>query len=640
MALSLNMCVFAQVKEFQSKNKKAIKHFNAGKTAYESRNDEVAIVELKKAINADALFIDPYIILGTIYFDGKDFKSAIEYFEKALEINPRYTSSLYYTLGLALLKTGQYEKALESYKALLAFGKLHPDMEKLAKKEMVTCEFGALAVKSPVPFNPINLAGSINTAEHEYFPAITADEQTLLFTRNRRDEKAMQGSQEDFYISFKDQGKWLPSFNMGPPINTIMNEGAPTLSADGQILIFTACDMYGEYGPGRKGYGSCDIFYSKKNGENWSKPLNMGQPINSSKWESQPSFSSDGKSLYFTSSRNGGLGEADIWMSQIKENGTWTNPVNLGSKINTPEKEESVFIHPDNQTLYFSSNGHPGMGGMDLYVSRKDKNGDWGPAVNLGFPINTFKDENSLLVGASGDIAYFASDREGGFGGLDIYSFEMPDQHKPLMVTYFKGIVFDSQTKKPLEAMFELIDLETGQLVVESFSNPGNGEFLVSLPIHKNYALNVSKGGYLFYSENFSLKEKGTLTKPAKKDIPLHSIKEGEIVVLKNVFFETASSELKDESKVELNKLVTFMVKNPGIKIEIGGHTDNVGDKKSNIALSDGRGKAVYNFLVTNNVSSDRLSYKGYSDTMPVADNTTPEGRALNRRTEFKVISK
>ena len=639
LLFSLNYCA-AQVRELQSSNKKALKYFNSGKNAYESRNDELAIIDLKKSIEADPNFIDPYIILGTIYYDLKNFNTAIEYFTKAISINPRYTSTLYYSLGSALLKLGEYDQALQAYNDFFAFGKAHPELEKIARRDLINCEFGAKAVKMPVPFNPVNLGASINTDEHEYFPAITADEQTLLFTRNRRDDTSVKGSQEDFYISTKEEEKWKSAFNMGLPINTPMNEGAPTLSADGNTLIFTACEVYNEYGPGRNGFGSCDIFYARKNGSNWSRPANMGQPINTAKWESQPSFSSDGKTIYFVSSRMGGLGDADIWMSQLTEEGTWGNPVNIGAKVNTEGKEESVFIHSDNQTLYFASNGHPGMGGMDLYISKMGENGEWETPVNLGFPINTFRDENSLLVGASGEVAYFASDREGGAGGLDIYSFEMPAQHRPLLVTYMKGKVYDSQSKKPLEAMFELIDLETGKVIVESFSNPGNGEFLVSLPVNKDYALNVSKNGYLFYSENFALKEKGTVTRPTKKDIPLQAIKEGEVVVLKNVFFETASAGLKEESKVELNKLVTFLVKNPGIKIEIGGHTDNVGDKKSNITLSNSRGKSVYDYLVKNNISSDRLSYKGYGDAIPVANNDTPEGRAQNRRTEFKVVAK
>jgi outer membrane protein OmpA-like peptidoglycan-associated protein/tetratricopeptide (TPR) repeat protein len=631
----------AQTKELQSKNKKALKHFEAGKALYEGRNDEKAIVELKKAIAVDPEFIDPYIMLGDIAQFSQDFKSAAAYFKKAIEINPKYSSTLYYALGTSLMALGEYEDGLTNFKILLQFGRLHPDVEKKAKKNIKNCEFAITAIKNPVPFNPTNLGALVNSDEHEYFPAITADEQMLLFTRNRRNENDPQkSSQEDFYISIKENGVWQKSFNMGPPINTPMNEGAPTLSADGQTLIFTACEAFGDYGAGRKGYGSCDIFFSRKSGNNWSKPQNIGAPINTSKWESQPSFSSDGRSLYFVSSRPGGMGDSDIWMSKLNEDGSWTQPENLGINVNTPDKEESVFIHPDNQTLYFSSNGHPGMGGLDLYMSKRNPDGTWGPAINLGYPINTNGDENSLLVGASGVMAYFASDREGGYGGLDIYSFELPQEFRPQLVSYMKGKVYDKETKKPLEARFELVDLETGVLVVESFSNPGNGEFIVSLPTNKNYALNAFKNGYLFYSENFSLKESGTAVKPTNKDVPLQPIKEGETVVLKNVFFETASAELKDESKIELDKLVVFLKRNSSIKIEIGGHTDNVGDKKSNVILSNNRCKSVVDYLLSMKIDSNRLSYKGYGDTVPVADNNTAEGRALNRRTEFKIIEK
>jgi outer membrane protein OmpA-like peptidoglycan-associated protein len=630
---------FAQLKEFQSKNKKALKHFEEGKKYYEKKEDGNAIVSLKKSISADPQFIDPHMILGTIYYDARDFSTAAIYFKKAIEINPRYSSTNYYSLGSSYFKLGKYEEAIPAYKALLSFGRVHPELEKLGKRDLANCEFGAKAVRNPVKFDPKNLGASINTDEHEYFPAITGDEQTFLFTRNRRITNS-RATQEDFYISNKENGQWQPSVNIGAPINTPMNEGAPALSADGLILIFTACEIHGDYGPDRRGYGSCDLFYTKRVGKNWVKPRNLGAPVNTQRWESQPSFSSDGKSLYFLAKRNGGYGDSDIWLTELQEDGTWSEPKNLGPKINTPGKEESVFIHSDNQTLYFASDGHVGMGGTDIYMSRRDENGEWGEPVNLGYPINTQGDENSLLVGATGEIAYFASDRDGGFGGLDIYSFEMPEHAKPYMVTYMKGKVFDKETTKPLEARFELIDLETGKVIVESFSNPGDGEFLVALPVNKNYALNASRGGYLFYSENFSLKSGGTAAKPTHRDVPLQPIKEGEVVVLKNVFFETASSALKTESKVELNKLVEFLQRNKTIKIELGGHTDNVGDKKANVVLSNNRGQSVADYLVEKGISSDRLSYKGYGDSQPVADNNTDEGRALNRRTEFKIVAK
>lgn len=637
--VSIPLCI-AQPGKYASSSKKAIKHFEAAKLFYESKENADAEEELKKALAVDPNFADAYILLGYIYYDLKEYKPSIEAFKKVIAIDPEFYPNIYFTLASVQIGIGLYEDAYPNFRKFLTYEKLNPELVKNARQDIKNCEFALTALKNPVPFHPVNLGSQVNSAEHEYFPAITADEKTLLFTRNRRDENSMKGTQEDFYISVKENNIWGAAYNMGSPINTPYNEGAPTLSADGQVLIFTACEVLGSYGPSRQGYGSCDIFYSKLNGEKWNKPMNLGAPVNTPSWETQPSFSSDGKTLYFISSRAGGIGQADIWMCTLSEAGGWSAPVNLGMKINTPEKEESVFIHPDNQTLYFSSNGHPGMGGLDIYVARKNEKGEWGDAVNLGYPINTYGEENSLLVGAKGDIAYFASDKEGGLGGLDIYSFELPPGIRPQLVTYMKGKVFDNESKKPLEAVFELIDLETGKVAVESYSNPGTGEFLVSLPVNKNYALNVSKGGYLFYSENFSLKETGTSAKPTHKDVPLQPIKEGEKVILKNVFFATASAELEKESKAELGKLVKFLEKNPTIKIEIGGHTDNVGDKKSNIILSENRCKSVYNYLIQYKISPERLTIKGFGDAQPVADNKTPEGRALNRRTEFMVISK
>ncbi|MGE3824631.1 MAG: OmpA family protein, partial [Bacteroidia bacterium] len=296
------------------------------------------------------------------------------------------------------------------------------------------------------------------------------------------------------------------------------------------------------------------------------------------------------------------------------------------------------FIHPDNQTLYFSSDGHVGMGRKDIYYSRKDALGNWQKPVNLGYPINTWNNDDSFIVGASGKIAYFASDRKGGFGSLDLYSFELYESARPTMVTYVKGSVFASDTKKPLVAKFELIDLETNKVVVESSSNSEKGEFLVSLPVNKNYALNVSKEGYLFYSENFSLKDIKDITKPYQLNVGLQPVKTGEKVILKNIFFETNSFQLKEESTAELQKLLGLLQKNKNLKIEIGGHTDNVGDDKSNQLLSENRAKSVYEYLTTNGIPAERLSYKGFGETAPLATNDTEEGRAENRRTEFTVL--
>jgi outer membrane protein OmpA-like peptidoglycan-associated protein/Tfp pilus assembly protein PilF len=625
-----------------SKNKKAIKFFEIGKEQYQTRQDKEAMINIEKALDLDPNFTDALIVRAYIYVDRKEYEKAIADFEKVVKIEPTIGSNVYFTLGKLNLLLGEYNESLKYFDAFLKIPNRNEKMKNEAMANITNCKFALNAIKNPVNFDPKNLGQNVNSSQDEYYPALTADEKTLLFTRNRLDPNSpMNGLQEDFYISKYDDktNTWGEAVNIGGPINTPSNEGAPTLSADGQVLIFTACDLYGSYGKDRSGLGSCDIFYSRKKGNSWSKPINLGNVINTRSWDSQPSFSSDGRTLYFVSNRSGGFGESDIWVSSIGDDGVWSKVQNLGPNINTPFQEESVFIHPDNQTLYFASSGHVGMGGLDIYVSRKQADGTWGKAQNLGYPINTFKDENSLLVGASGKIAYFSSNREGGFGGLDIYSFELDKELRPQEVTYMKGKVFDKETNEPLEAAFELIDLSDGKVVIESYSNAATGEFLVSLPAGKNYALNASKSKYLFYSDNFSMKENSDKLSPTIKNVPLQPIKVGEAVVLKNVFFETASSSLKEESKIELDKLAELLKANPKMKIELGGHTDNVGNPKSNQLLSEKRGQSVFDYLVSKGVANTRLTFKGFGDEKPIADNTTEEGKAQNRRTEFKIIS-
>ncbi len=626
--------------EYTSTNKKAIASFKAGLEYYNQRLDNKAITELNNAISKDANFIEPHLLLAQIYTEAREKQKAIDEYTKALEINPKFDKKTYFLIANLEISIGKYQEAKKDYETFLKYSTLNPDWKEKAEIQLTNCNFAIDAIKNPVPFEPKNVGEGINSTFDEYFPAITADEQTFLFTRNNRTET--KHLQEDFLISKKSNNNWQSATPIGFGINTEGNEGAPCLSADGQILFFAACmEQDGSYGtPTRKGYGSCDIFYCQKVGNNWGKVYNLGNTINSKYFESQPSFSSDGKSLYFVSGRPGGYGETDIYVSTLKSDGSWSNPKNLGKNINTPGNEESVFIHPDGKTLYFGSNGHIGMGGLDLYVSRMDEKGEWGKPINLGYPINTYADENSVLVSATGNLAYFASNRTGGFGGLDIYQFDLYESARPGKITYLKGKVYDVKTNKPLGAHFELIDLATGNSIIESDANSGNGEFLVCLPIDKNYALNVSQSGYLFYSENFALKELADISKPFIMDVPMQPIDSGSVIELKNVFFETAKFDLKPESKAELNKLVAFLTANKNLKGELSGHTDNIGDKKMNLTLSQNRAKAVYDYLVANGIDAKRLTFKGYGDTKPKVKNDSDENRALNRRTEFKVMSK
>ena len=638
--LSLSFCM-AQLPpgEYTSKSKKAISLFENAIKHYNARNDEKAKEELRKAIEKDPLFIEPHLLFAQIYTEAKQSEKAIAEYSKALEINPKFDKRIFFNLANLEFSIGKYEDAKRNYEVYLKNNNINPDVRDLSELNIANCNFAIEAIKNPVPFAPQNMGAAINSKLDEYFPAITADDQTFLYTRNNRNEKTPL--QEDFLISNKIDGAWGAAELLGNGINTSGNEGAPAISADGQILFFIACiEMDGTYGPNRKGFGSCDIFYAQKVGENWSVPYNAGKTINSKNWETQPSFSADGKTLYFVSSRPGGIGGPDIWYATLNQNGSWGTPINIGKNINTPNKEESVFIHPDGKTLYFSSNGHIGMGKLDIYVVRKDKNDEWGKPYNLGYPINTHNDENSLLVNGAGKLAYYASSREGGLGGLDLYQFDLYDAIRPERITYVKGKVYDAKNKKPLGAHFELIDLETAQQVVVSDANTGNGEFLVTLPIDKNYALNVSHNGYLFYSANFSLKGLTDNSEPFKMNVPLESLDTGNIVELKNIFFETAKFDLKPESKVELNKLVTFLTVNKTLRIQLSGHTDNIGDKKTNQLLSQNRAKSVYEYLIANGIDLNRLTYIGYGDTKPKVKNDSEINLAINRRTEFKVIGK
>ncbi|MFT5918210.1 MAG: hypothetical protein ACI9FU_000002 [Granulosicoccus sp.] len=619
----------AMAQKYSTRSKKAIKHFEAGDKAFNAMRMEDAKASYQKAAEIDPKFINAHIMLGDVYEEMKDLESAVACYETVNKIdNDYYRSSLMIQAELEL-KLGRYADAHLHLTKFMAKKGLDPRALKKAEQLMITASYGKEGVKNPVPFDPINLGENINSSDYEYFPSLTVDGQTLIYTRNRR--VGPVGFQEDFYLSKLKNGEWLPSINLGPPVNTTSNEGAQAISVDGQHLFFTGCNR-------KNGEGSCDIYYSKKEGGKWSAAENIGPPVNSSKWESQPSFSSDGRTLYFSSNRPGGHGKSDLWYSKLTPEGRWTPPVNLGDVINTSGYEESPYIHPDNRTLYFASTGHPGYGQKDIFYTKKDELGNWSAPKNLGYPINTWEEEIGLIVDAVGRNAYFSSGRDGGHGKLDILSFELYDDARPIPVTYMKGIVKNAVNNRPIKASFELIDLETKEVVARSFSDATDGGFMVCLPVNRDYALNVSKDGFLFHSEHFELTDMANSKKPFIKNVDLNPIKYGESVVLRNIFFETASFQLLPTSSAELDKLVGFLGKNVSMNIEIGGHTDDVGKDSDNQVLSDKRSESVKQYLVDHGIHPTRLSHKGYGETKPVADNSTEEGRALNRRTEFTVL--
>ena len=626
---------FSQGNRLSTQNKRAEKYFTSALEFYQAKSFEKALNDLKKATELDPEFTEAYILQGDIFVDNREYEKAIDFYQKAIKTNNPFSPNLYYILANIQLGSGRYSDARLNFQRFLEIDKIPEQKKQQSLASIRNCEFALRCIEHPVPFSPVNMGDSINSQYNEYINAITADEEMLYFTRlnpiNAQTSDKSQNGEEDFYVAYRIDSTWLQAVNLGPPINTHGNEGALCISPDGKLLFFAACER-------PDGYGRCDLYWSHRFGDRWSEPENLGPVVNSPQWDSQPSLSSDGKTLYFASNRPGGKGSSDIWKTELRPDEQWSTPVNLGDSINTRDKEMAPFIHPDDQTLYFSSKGLPGMGGLDLFYSRKDVNGQWKCSVNMGYPINTYADEITLVVNAKGNLAYISSDKLGGKGRQDIYQFPLYKEAQPLLTTYFKGIVYDAETKVKLEARFELIDLSSAKTVAESNSDRFTGEFFLILPSERNYALNVSKDGYLFYSDNFSLTGTNSKKTPFIKNIPLKPIRIGEAVVLKNIFFDTDMFVLKDESIVELQKLLGLLQKNPRLRIELSGHTDNIGSEAHNLELSGNRANAVYEYLIRHGVAATRLTHTGYGFSQPIDSNATEQGRANNRRTEFKVI--
>lgn len=631
--------IFCQgtAQEYTTNSRKAIRNYEDAIEAYNNNDMDKSISKLQSAIKADKKFIEAYLTLGDVYHSLGKSKKEIEAYRNGLRIDPEFYPRGYYNLGKAEFNAGMYEEASSHFKKYLELDKGRGRNIHEARRFIKSCAFALEALKNPVPFQPENLGPNINSRYDEYYPTLTADENTMIITVQLPLSNSFINSkstmQEDFFIAHRDStGEWKKAENIGQPLNSQQNEGAQTITTDGSVMFFTACNR-------RDGQGSCDLYFTFRKEGNWTQPINAGKPINTRAWESQPSISPDGNTIYFVSNRPGGFGGMDIWKSELTDEGYWGTPENLGNNINTPGDEKSPYIHFDNKTLYFSSNGHIGLGSFDLYVTSQTDSNTWKKPKNLGYPINTHSNEEGLIVNARGDKAYYSSNRQEETGE-DIYSFDLYEEVRPTPASYVKGTVYDATTKEPLRARFELISINNSEVIMKSFSRKDNGEFLLSLPVNNNYALNVSKTGYLFHSENFSLDSAKGYLEPFLIDIPLNRKVLGESVVLKNVFFEFDSYKLKEESKAELDRLIDFLKANEDVMGEISGHTDNIGSLRNNQELSEKRAASVYQYLIENGISEDRISYTGYGETKPIATNKSPEGRALNRRTEFTITGK
>ncbi|WP_162845443.1 OmpA family protein [Labilibaculum antarcticum] len=624
-------------KKYSIKSKRAIKNYELASEAYRHMDNSEALKYLDVAIEQSPDFIEAWLFKADVLHETGKTGLEIEAYQKAIEIDAGFFTNVHFNLANTYLEIGEYQKALAKYKDFLSLSSSSGRNQTLAKKRIESCQFAIHSIANPVDFKPVNLGGNVNSEFDEYWPSLTADEELLVFTRLMLEKKegteVIIKRQEDFYVSQREDSLWRPAEALSLVINTEMNEGAQTITADGKYMYFTACDR-------SNGYGRCDIYYSVREGNVWSAPINVGKPINSKDWEAQPSISADGRELYFVSNRKSGKGKMDIWHSRLIETTAdgkqrWTQPTNF--PLNSTNNEMSPFIHAGNQYLVFSSDGLTGMGGYDLFKTEKNKDGKWIEPENLGYPINTCNDEIGLVINAKGNKAYFSSDRLKG-KGKDIFSFNMPVDLQPKSASWLKGNVLDAKSKNPVSASLLLIDLMSKDTITQIKSDRMDGSYLVCLPSGKEYLFSAEAENYLFYSAHFSMLNDQEKSNPQQLNIYLNKIEKGEEIVLRNVFFELDSWDILPKSETELTRLYELLSTHPKLKIEIAGHTDDTGSEEHNLSLSNNRAKEVCNFLISKGINANRLSFKGYGALHPIADNKTEEGRSLNRRTEFKVL--
>jgi outer membrane protein OmpA-like peptidoglycan-associated protein len=480
-----------------------------------------------------------------------------------------------------------------------------------------------------------NLGKQVNTAFPEYAPVISADGQVMVFTSRRplteREIMMEKPGKENIYISQYDEKKkkWREAKMLGESVNEPgRHNSAIALSNDGQKMLLYRDDNA----------GNGDIYESRLYGESWSSPVKLPEPVNTRHHESSATFSPDGQSIYFVSNRKGGIGKRDIWMCRLDITGKWGVAENLGDVLNTYEDEEGVFLHPDGKTLYFSSKGHKGAGGFDIFKSIFE-NGKWSPPENMTM-INTPEDDLYFVLAANGQTGFFSSAKSGGLGDKDIYEVHFVRKKKETgpQLTLLKGVVTDELSGAFVEASIEIVDNEKNKVINSITSNKATGKYLVSLPSGKNYGIVVKAKGYLFHSENVNIPFSAGYQEIIR-DIKLKKIEIGKSIVLNNIFYDFDKATLRPESMSELERLTVLIKENPSLKIEISSHTDNKGSDEYNQKLSQERAQSVVDFLIGKGIPAERLVAKGYGESMLVSENETEEGRQLNRRTEFKILS-
>ncbi|WP_158233352.1 OmpA family protein [Reichenbachiella sp. 5M10] len=637
--LILISLVFVQGAMGQSTNlelefKKAYKN---GVTAYKKGDYKEAVTQFETALKYKSYHENSWYYAGMAFMNDHNPERAVYCLKRLEDINPDYNPWIYSYIGNAYILMDDLPKAQRYFEKFYDFIPKEP-------KDVSTLHLARNRIeytkRSPEIRGSKNSEDqpqplvNVNSSAHDYTPQVNPTGTRLYFTSvrqggfdNVKDSSRANHYGEDVYFSNFENGTWQAPVLMPEPINSTTDDFGSSFTGDGQTMVYVRCGT-------EESIGGCDLYIAYLIDGQWTEPTNMGNVVNSSAWDSQPTINSDGTRIIFSSTRDGGYGESDLYVTSLNQYGEWGIPSNLGSVVNTPLSDKSPYIASDGKSLYYASEGHPGYGESDIFYTLFD-NGKWGVPINVGAPINSSGDDTNFSISASG-MGYFASSRLDA-NNYDLFEMELPDHLKPKPSIVVQGVVSNANTGAPIGAVVLIEDMVTGELIALNKSNDETGEYLIVLPAGRSYSVSASKDGYFFYSQSFDL-PKDTNYMEISKDILLEPIEKGTKVVLNNIFFESGRAELKPISYVELNKAVQLLTDNSTMVIEVGGHTDNVGSDELNLKLSQARADAVVAYMVLAGVEETRLQSKGYGESVPIADNTTEEGRKANRRTEFVIV--
>ncbi|MDI6832809.1 MAG: OmpA family protein [Bacteroidales bacterium] len=583
--------------------------------------------------------VNYYLALTYIYKPDNNFILAEQYLKKVIDACPDDIPEAYFHLGKLAYTTNQKCDAINYFKKFLTyqgdFDTLFTEAKMLMKWSEEICEL----INNPVPFNP-KLVKGISSQLDDYLVSLSPDNEIAYYTRKTKDYqisgyKSEPAFQEKFYYSYRiadnvfDNGKEMPY-----PFNRNENEGGATITGNNKELIYTVCKMV----TSPRQYYNCDLYSSKNIKGYWTDIVPLERVNRPDTWESMPSVTADGRELYFVSNRPGGVGGYDIYKSFKDENGEWSEPINVGEPINTPGDEKSPFIHTDTRTLYFSSNGRPGMGGYDIYYVKLNDDNEKLEVKNIGYPINTENDEVGFIVSIDGKYGYFSSNnmKNESMGGMDFYYFSLYNEAKPEEVILVKGNLKSEDTTKPIKATVQIKSMESKRVTFIPVDE--DGDYVASLLKNEDYLLTI-KGEDIVYQSTY-VAAKDSITAPViKLEMEVQPIEVGMHYRIHNIYFAFNSADILASSQKVLDEFIVFLNDHPTLQIGIEGHTDNVGSDEFNLILSENRAKAVYNYLVNNGIDANRLQYKGFGETTPIATNETEEGRAMNRRTEFVILN-